>query len=228
MKKYLIFSLLFISTISYGQFAIVLDKDGSTNVRLNGNSNSKIVDTLQNGHLIYCLENKGNWANIDYTKERKESNGYIYKDRYKLISTFLQIHIARKNVTSVKLKKDSIEITLTQSMFEKGKHRFKYSKEAPDQIELIDNKQYWGTDGEMPSTQYDKIILRIGHRNVSLPKRATVGLYEPSLYNAEAYFNKQNNTLYITTINSDGAGSYEVIWEVKNGIYMDRLVAYGF
>ena len=136
--------------------------------------------------------------------------------------------MARKNVTSVKLKMDSVEITLTQSMFEKGKHRFKYSKEAPDQIELIDNKQYWGTDGEMPSTQYDKIILRIGHRNISLPKRATVGLYEPSLYNAEAYFNKQNNTLYITTINSDGAGSYEVIWEVKNGIYMDRLVAYGF
>jgi hypothetical protein len=228
MRKYLTFTFLFVSTFSFGQFAIISDKDGSVNVREDGNPSSKIIDSLQNGYLIYCFENKGNWTNINYSKKSKELNGYVYKDRYKLVSNFLTIPIVTKNATSMKLKKDSIEITLTQSKFEKSNHKFKYFKDAPDQIELIDNKKYWGRDGGMPTTQFDKIILKVGQKNIILPKQATKGLYEPSLYSAEVYFDKQNNNIYITTMNSDGAGSYEVIWKIENGIYKDRLVAYGF
>ena len=228
MKQILTFTLSLLTSICYGQFAIINDKDSSINIREDGTINSKIVNKLQNGHLIYCFENKGNWTNIDYTKKNEELNGYVYKDRYKTISNFPQIAITTKNENKVVLKKDTIQITITQSKFDKKKHKFKYIKEYPDQIELIDNKKYWGMDGGMPKSQFEKIEIKVGQKIITLPKSALEGLYEPSIYNAEVNYDKSKDTFYIQTMNSDGAGSYLVLWRVEKGKYKDRLVAYGF
>lgn len=228
MKMFICFFLLLSYSYSFAQFAIVSDKDGAVNVRLEANANSKITSSLQNGHLIYCLEHKGNWTNIDYTSKGKDLNGYVYKDRYQLIDNFPAIPLIAKNKTSVMLKKDSIEIMISQSKFENNKHHFTYNKDAPGQIELIDNKKYWGTDGEIPAIQFEKIIISIGTKKIILPKQALAGLYEPSIYSAAVFYDQQTNTLYITTMNSDGAGAYEVVWKIENGIYKDRLIAYGF
>jgi hypothetical protein len=228
MRQFL--TILFLTCVinSFGQFAIVYDSEGLLNVREDGQQNSKVIDKLQNGHLIYCFENKGNWTNIDYTKKNEELNGYVYNDRYKAISNFPQITITTKNENKVILKKDTIQITITQSKFDKKKHKFKYIKEYPDQIELIDNKKYWGMDGGMPKSQFEKIEIKVGQKIFSLPKSALEGLYEPSIYNAEVNYDKSKDTFYIQTMNSDGAGGYLVLWRVEKGIYKDRLVAYGF
>jgi hypothetical protein len=61
-----------------------------------------------------------------------------------------------------------------------------------------------------------------------LPKAALQGLFEPAIYSAEVNYDIANDTFYIQTINSDGAGSYLVVWKVEKGVYKDRLVAYGF
>src|SRR4051812_829808 len=129
----ILFLLCFIK--SFPQFAIVHDNNGYLNVRQDAQQNSKLVDKLKNGHLIYCLDTKGNWTNIDYTKNGIELNGYIYKDRYLLISKFLSIPISHKADNKIILKKDTIEITITQTKFDKKHHQFKYIKEYPDQIE---------------------------------------------------------------------------------------------
>ncbi|MBO6185103.1 MAG: hypothetical protein J6O88_10545 [Chryseobacterium sp.] len=204
------------------------DKDSLLNVREDGKTNSKVVDRLQNGHLIYCFEDKGNWTNIDYTKNNKELNGYVYKDRYKLISYFPALTISKKTEASITLKKDSLQVIITQSNFDKKKHKFNYVKDYPNQIELIDNKQYWGMDGGMPTTQFEKIIIKIGQKTISLPQTAIEGLYQPSFHNVEVNYDNENEIIYIQTLNSDGAGSYLAIWKVENGIYKDRLIAYGF
>ena len=213
---------------SIGQFAIVNDKDSFLNVREDGLQNSKVIDKLQNRHLIYCFEDKGNWTNIDYTKKGKELNGYVYNDRLKLISKFPPLIKIKETETSITFKIDSIEITITQSRFEKKKHKYKYVKDYPTLIELIDNKKYWGMDGGMPTSQYEKIIIKNGTKIFTLPIMALEGLYQPNIYGAETNYDKANNTIYIQTMNSDGAGSYLVIWKVENGVYKDRLVAYGF
>ena len=228
MKQILTFTLILLTSICNGQFAIVTDKDSLLNVREDGTTNSKVVDRLQNGHLIYCFEDKGNWTNIDYTKNNKELNGYVYKDRYKLISNFPALTISKKTETTITLKKDTLQVVITQSNFDKRKHKFKYVKDYPTQIELIDNKQYWGMDGGMPRTQFEKVIIKVGQKTITLPKSALIGLYEPSIYSAEVNYDKSTDTFYIQTMNSDGAGSYLVIWKVEKGIYKDRLVAYGF
>lgn len=221
---------LFLATFlnSFGQFAVVSDKDGFVNVRKEARQNSKVTDKLENGHFIYCFEPKENWINIDYSKKEKKLNGYVYKDRYKLISSFQKFDMVSNTNNKVVLGKDDIQIIITQSRFEKNKHQFKYVKNYPTQIELIDGKKYFGTDGEMPVNQFEKIEIKIGSKIVVLPKSALENLYEPSLYNAEVNYDQLTSTFYIQTQNSDGAGSYLVVWRVEKGIYKDRFIAYGF
>lgn len=62
------------------------------------------------------------------------------------------------------LQKDSISLTMTSEMFDKKKHQFKYLKDYPFLIGLIDNKKFWGKDGSMPSSQYDRIVIGIGNK----------------------------------------------------------------
>ena len=228
MKQFLTSIFLLCCSGAFAQFAIVNDKDSFVNVREDGQQNSKITDKLPNGYLIYCYEHKANWTNIDYTKKGKELNGYIYKDRYKLISSFTALPISKKTGASVSLKKDTVEVIITQSKFDQKKHKFKYYKDNATQIELIDNKQYWGKDGGMPTTQFEKIMLKVGDKTITLPKAALQGLFEPAIYSAEVNYDMANDTFYIQTMNSDGAGSYLVVWKVEKGVYKDRLVAYGF
>jgi hypothetical protein len=228
MKQFLTSIFLLCCSGSFAQFAIVNDKDSFVNVREDGQQNSKITDKLPNGYLIYCYEHKANWTNIDYTKKGNELNGYLYKDRYKLISGFPALPVFKKTSTSVSLKKDTVEVIITQSKFDQKKHSFKYYKDNSTQIVLIDNKQYWGRDGGMPTTQFEKIIIKVGDKTIMFPKAALQGLFEPAIYSAEVNYDIANDTFYIQTINSDGAGSYLVVWKVEKGVYKDRLVAYGF
>jgi hypothetical protein len=228
MKQFLTLILLFWFSFSFAQFAIVNDNDSLLNVREDAQPNSKVIDKLPNGHLLYCFENKGNWTNIDYAKKGKELNGYVYKDRYQFVSGFPALTVSKKTATSITLKKDTIEVIITQSKFHKKKHTFTYLKEYPDQLELIDNKKYWGTDGGMPTSQFENMVIKVGQKTIKLPKSALEGLYEPNLYNAEVNYDKASDIFYIQTMNSDGAGGYEVIWKVEKGTYKDRLVAYGF
>lgn len=228
MYQYILVLLLLCSFKSYGQFAVIADKDGYVNVRVKGQANSKVIDSLTNGHLIFSFENEGNWKSIDYKKSGIDRSGYIYKDRLSFVSTLSSIPVVSKSSNAVILKKDSIEIILTQSKFEKSKHKFKYAKENPTQIELIDNERYWGTDGDMPKTQFEKVVVKIGKREIILPKEAIVGLYQPNLFTVQVNFDKKSNIIYISTFNSDGAGGYEVIWEIEDGLYKNKLIVYGF
>ena len=228
MKQLLTFLFTFLNSICFGQFAIINDIDGLLNIREDGTTNSKIIDNLTNGHLIYCFQNKGNWTYINYTKNNKECEGYVYKDRYKVISIFPSLKILKELENSITLKKDSIQVTITKSKFYYKNHKFKYVKDSPSQIELIDNKQYWGKDGGMPKTQFERIIIKVGKKTINLPKFALTGLYEPSIHRTLINYDKLTDTFYIETSNSDGAGSYFVIWKVEKGIYKERLIAYGF
>lgn len=213
---------------SSAQFAIVADKDGFINVREDAGSESKIADKLNNGHLIYCFENKGNWTNINYTHNNIELNGYVYKDNYKSIDDYLNFSVEMKSSGKIVLQKNSILITITSAVFDKKKHRFKYLKDFPDQIDLIDNNKYWGKDGGMPSSQYQRIEIIVGNKKISLPAVALEGLYEPNIYSTTATFDIHNNIIYIQSLNGDGAGGYEVVWKIENGNYRERLVVYGF
>lgn len=189
---------------------------------------SKIIDSLKNGHLIYCFENAGNWTNIDYTVKGKERNGYIYNDRFTFISTFYSIPVVNQTSHSATFFIDSIEVIVTERNFDKAKHKLKYFKDNVDWIEFIDGKKYWGTDGEMLKTQYQNITVKLGNTIIILSGKATENLFEPTLYTTQVNYDNYKKTIYIQAMNSDGAGAYEVIWKIEKGVYKERLIVYGF
>jgi hypothetical protein len=80
----------------------------------------------------------------------------------------------------------------------------------------------------MPSLQFEKITIKQGKKTISLPKAAFEGLYQPNLFTTAINIDPYTNTIYIQMLNGDGAGAYYVIWKIVNGVYKDRLIAYGF
>jgi hypothetical protein len=228
MKIFSILVLLFVTKLSFGQFAIIKDNDGFCNIRSKAELGNTISDKLENGHLVYIMETNGNWLNIDYTKNGNDSNGYVYKDRVKLISDFTQLN---KNSTQNKIqfKNESfLTITIETEKFATKKHSYFYHKENKNQLEKIDNKRFWGTDGGMPTRQYKFVEVIYKGKKLILPKVAIEDLFEPSNESTNVHLDKSDNTIYIETMNSDGAGSYLVIWKVKDGKYLERFIAYGF
>lgn len=228
MKYASVFFIILLFLNTHAQFAIIADKDGYVNVRTDKEAGNKITDTLKNGHLIFCFEDTGNFTNIDYSRNNKKLNGFVYKDRYTLISSYRSIPTVKEGTNIVTLSKDSIEVVIIQKSFDKRQHKYSYLREAKDQIELINNKVYWGTDGGMPIFEYSSVAIKIGRKIFQLPKQAINNLFEPNLYNTEVNFDADNNILYIQSMNSDGAGAYHVIWKIENGIYKERYIAYGF
>jgi hypothetical protein len=95
-------------------------------------------------------------------------------------------------------------------------------------IEFINGKQYWGTDGELPKSEYKSIIIQIGARKISLPLAALDNLFQPSIYSTIVHIDFPNDIIYIEASNSDGAGAYDVMWRVEKGVYKDRFIAYGW
>ena len=184
--------------------------------------------TIFNSLAFSITSNKGS---LNFLGERQIQSQLPLKGLEPLVSILISIwwfKILNKSQNQITLKKDNIEISLVEGKFDDKKHTFKYVKNYPNQIALIDNKQYWGKDGGMPTTQFEKISIKTEQKNIILPKAALEGLYQPNISTAEVNYDIVNDTFFIQTMNSDGAGSYLVIWKVTNGIYIDRLVAYGF
>jgi hypothetical protein len=162
MKKYLLLFLILAPGFLLGQFAVIYDKDGYCNVRSSAGKNNNIIDKLQNGQLVYYFEANANWVSIDYTKNKKECNGQVYKDRLIPVLGFAAIETTVKENNSIILEKDSIKIIITQQQFNRAKHKLSFFKEYKDQLEFIDNKKYWGTDGGIPKTAYGSVTIFIG------------------------------------------------------------------
>jgi hypothetical protein len=221
ITAFLLFLLFCNSAVA--QFAIVRDKDGYCNVRVQPSTNSKVSDRLANNEVVYCFEKENNWWSVDYGDDG-EKHGYIYADRLQLLSELTALVPIDRKPTRLELRKDSLSITITTATFQKSKHKLHYFKDNPTLIEKIDGKLTWGTDGELPKQEYRQIIVKAGATTLNLPANALKNLYNPSLHDTEAFYNKDTDTLYIYAGNSDGAGAYEVLWIVRHGRYVKRLV----
>jgi hypothetical protein len=222
-------ALALLTKVSFGQLAIISDKDGYSNVRPSAESGGKISDTLHNGHFVFFSdETKGNWNIIYYSKNNQEHRGYVYHDRLKFISDYERIPALPKQINPSTYGKDSIKIILTVEKFDKSRCRVSYSKDSYRQVQFVNGKQYWGTDGEQPKTEYKSILIIIANRKITLPWTAIENLFEPNIYNTQVNYDRKNDILYIQSMNSDGAGAYEVIWRIEEGVYKDRYIFYGF
>ena len=209
-----------------GDYAVVKDKDGYVNIRAKENVKSKIVGTLPNNTLVYeFLDeefNPSNWVHID--------SGYVHKSRLKMISEFPSIGKGKEQGNSITIAGKGISVTLIKQPFDKTKHKItKKDLGGYDQL-IIDGKEIYGGDDSLPQDHYKNITVTINGKNVPIPKSAYDDLYEIGLYtdNNFAYYDKEDDILYIIAHNGDGANAYEVCWQIVKGEYKTRIVGEPF
>lgn len=231
MKNALFFTLLLFSSTIKAQFAIVDDPDGFVYVRSGAGKNFPVIDTLKNRDLIYQYEDESSWMNIDYQlsadKAKTFKSGFVHSSRLKLVESFTEIPRTQINDSLIQFKWDTCQLIIKEKYFNPRKHRFSYFKlEGQDSvISKIDGLDPWGTDGDMPKTQYGKCQLSLGKKLLDLPVKT---LYNPNLHLTNLYIDRTSNTLYLSAFNSDGAGGYVVLWELRNGTFYQQFIAYGF
>ncbi|VXB90658.1 conserved hypothetical protein [Flavobacterium sp. 9AF] len=225
--------LLFLFTISlcYSQefeFAIIKDIDGYVNVRSSKEISNNIIDKVSNGTVISHFGPEGNWVYITYKKDNAEHYGYVYYNRVVSLSSLPSIPQTIVDNDRIIFSKGVLSIEITTAPFVKSNHSYTYFKDYPSLIEKIDDKESYGTDGNLPKRAYKSISITIDGVTTKVPNNGISNLYEPNLTTTRVYHDATNQSLYIETMNSDGAGSYVIVWVIEKGIYKDRFIAIPF
>lgn len=133
-------------------------------------------------------------------------------------------------------QKDSVKVIIRTGTFNKSKHKLEY---IGTYLTKIDSRSFWGTDGEVPVNSIQSVRAIIGRDTINIPRLAVNDAYNPNLCGADAnsqqtdcmtgvYLSNDKKRLYITMLNSDGAGGYEITWIIQNRKYLRRVVDYGF
>ena len=247
MKLICILPLFFLFQDVNGQFAVIKDSDGFAYVRSTPDIKGEIKSKVYNGEIIYCYlpeESKNNWYLIDFGKwieanwylvefgksiEIKDSikqSGYLHRSRLKYLSEFEHIPIRERSTNTMIFQKDSIKISISKVPFIAKNNKLQYEQQGHF-LKKINGKEIWGRDGGIPNYQYSEILIQIGEKRVNLPKMSYMDLYEPNLKPDYTHvsFDKESNRLYIYASNSDAAGSYDIVWVIENGKYLERQLS---
>lgn len=217
---------------SYCNFAKIEDKDGYVNVREKGNAKSKILGTIKSNEVVYILEDLNTeWLDVQYKSENKDKSQYIHRSRLKYINTFEQIPVAKyddKEATFI-LRDIYVDIKVKKFNYELNKKHFTETK-FKDGFTFIKykGKEMWGTDGTIPQDYYQSIIVTLGNMKIEIPQKDLEDLFNTSNENVECYYDKTDNSLYLHLANSDGSGSYVVLFKFVNGVYKGRQIEIPF
>ncbi|MFN8437778.1 MAG: SH3 domain-containing protein [Cytophagales bacterium] len=230
MKELLTVLACILCQTTFGQFGIISDKDGFVNIRNSPNISNNIIDTLTNGQIVFCLEEEGEWRPIDYDLSRKNKSGYVHKSRIKLIENFDKVAYSNLTDSIIEFKKDTIKLIVTKTKFITKHNNLQFhkgdtSKNEIGWLEKINGNQIWGTDGNVPKNQYSKFTLILGKNKIYLP---IDNLFEPNIDYTTVNIDEKNNTIYISAMNSDGAGAYAVLWIIDNGTFKQRITTIPF
>lgn len=216
--------LLFCSFCANAQLGIIKDPDGFCNVRAEANTQSKIEDTLTNGRFIYHLQDdetkNKNWLLVDYHKGKDHLSGYIHRSRVVFIKDLTQFKNITANDTLLKAELNDMQVTIKSGSFVKTGRKIidKNPSGKYRDIASIDGKTIWGTDGRMPRTEYKGIQFKSGTQTLNFPKSSYNDLFEVSSVKYTTLgLDKTTGKVYIEAGNSDGAGSYIVVWVINNG-----------
>ena len=218
----------------FGDYAVVKDKDGYVNIRAKESVKSKIVGTLPNNTLVYTLfdtteDETGeeiffNWIAVD--------KGYVHKSRLKMIGEFPSIGKGKEQGNSITIAGKGISVTLTKQPFDKTKHKITKKKHKEYSEYIIDGKRVQGLDNDefLPKDHYKSITVTINGKNVPIPKSAYDDLYEIGIWDTNnfAYYDEEDDILYIIAHNGDGYLAYEVCWQIVKGEYKTRIIGEPF
>ncbi|MBB6370667.1 hypothetical protein [Chryseobacterium shigense] len=232
--------ILFLTSVlsfqwSFSQFAKIIDKDGYVNMRKNADANSNIVMKISSGEIIYAFEpeeNNKNWINVDYTDRNGNIlSGYIHKSRIKYIESYESVPPSSINEYKAVFNSKNIRVEIESAPFDYKANKKYFSVTDYNGLKVEDKfkgKQIWGTDGTIPQTYYKSISVKTGGKVLQIPSKETENLFNINTEFASCYFDPENETLYISMVNSDGAGGYAVLFKIVKGEYRGKTLIMPF
>lgn len=219
MKYILIGFFIIISFRAFGQVAITEDKDGYTNVRLEPDSGSEIIYHIKAGQVFLYGEDyydkSNSWATIYFPKNNYSITtnpedlvkGYIHKSRIRPLN-----EIEKYTGSEISFKYHNKGFSSKDKIIDYKDEKW---------IVAINGLKPWGTDGDKPKQEVEKIEVAINGVKISVPEILFLDIFE-----CKNSFNiyKIGDFFIVNQWNSDGAGAYEITWVIdKNGI-KQRLV----
>lgn len=218
-KKIFLFAAALSVQLSFAQFAKVIDKDGYVNVRENADANSKIVGKINSDEIVYIFDSENkNWANV--------SNGYVHSSRLKYIESYPAVPPIIRDASKASFKSGNIKVNIAS-----GKFNFKENEKdftSTLQGDFYKEQQVWGLDGIIPTTHYISITAQIGDKTVQIPVKEIENLFQINNKSTKCYYDRENDILYISMYNSDGAGTYVALFTIEKGQYKGRTLEIPF
>lgn len=110
------------------------------------------------------------------------------------------------------------KVVIKYKNFDKTKRKLKFHKRYKTSLIKVDNQEYYGTDGTLPTREISSIALFEKSKRFGFPSVQYNLLFEPHIgknYVEDAFSVKEHSSyLEINLSGGDGAGGYEVIWLV--------------
>lgn len=137
------------------------------------------------------------------------------------------------NKHEIILKNDSITIKLLEKPFDLSKHRLTYDDtlKIPKKyaLRLIDDKSFYGTDGELPKSEFDKIVIYKNEKSSIIESNDIKDLYNLNfqLQKTNVYI-VNDGRIIITFWASDGAGGYFTVLILRDGLIEKKIIDTGF
>jgi len=94
-------------------------------------------------------------------------------------------------------------------------------------VTSIDGRREWfGTDGEIPRVEIVSMVVSFGAKTFVVPRKFYADCFNPGFHknNFIAKLNDATDTLFVFMAGSDAAGSYQVMWVLRNDGHHSRFV----
>lgn len=211
------FFILFSSSLS-AQFAIVADEGGFVNVY---DEEKEELDRLGADGVVAIESVDDEWAWVDYTKygDYAASSGYIKKQNLIDITSYKEIPLTTTSPLEVILNNDVIAIKICSQRFDSLNHKISYFADGSEQITAINDDVYWGTKVGLPTSEYLSIHITQGEEIKEFPDNALFNLFNPHLPLSKAYYDEENDIVYLIVVSGDATGAYTAVWIVEGGEY---------
>ncbi|PKF74002.1 SH3 domain-containing protein [Chryseobacterium sp. PMSZPI] len=224
-KKIFLLTAALSAQLSFAQFAKIVDKDGYVNLRENADAKSKVIGKINSEEIVYILEHAPsdkNWLNVDH----HETGGYIHNSRVKYIGSYEPVPPIVRDGNKAIFKSGNIKVDIASGKFNFKENEKDFSSTL--QGDFYKEQQIWGIDGTIPKTHYLSITAKIGNKTIQIPTKEIENLFEVNNKSTTCYYDRKNDTLYITMNNSDGAGAYVALFKIEKGEYKERILKIPF
>jgi hypothetical protein len=171
--------------LASGQFAVIKDPDGNTNVRAGDSLKARIVGRLHDGEVVVTTFPSNGWMKVYYDPEQSYGGryfeGYVHEDHLQPIENLPHIRNSEIQLKNgrLTLQNDSVFVQINTASFRPKDHLLR--KDDHGNVQTIDGKFAWGSGDDVPAQQITGLTLTIRSQAVDIPATAWNDLYEPTL-----------------------------------------------